>query len=86
MRLADEVALVLAVQSGVLDPLSLPAVTLFRQGLSEILDRDVPDIVHHIQETGALNDSGKQAIRGALRKYVQTLTPAAGVPRVAGKP
>ncbi|MBR0965623.1 F0F1 ATP synthase subunit alpha [Bradyrhizobium diazoefficiens] len=86
LRLADEVALVLAVQSGLLDPLPLPTVALFRQGLRETLDRDVPDIVHRIQETGALDDAGKQAIREALRKYLQTLTPAAGVPEVAGKP
>jgi F-type H+-transporting ATPase subunit alpha len=86
LRLADEVALVLAVQSGLLDPLTLPTVAIFRQGLREALDRDVPDIVHHIQETGALDDAGKQAIREALRKYIQTLTPAAGAPKLAAKP
>ncbi len=86
LRLADEVALLLAVQSGLLDPLPLPAVVMFRQGLRETLDRDVPDIVHHIQHTGALDDAGKRAIREALRKYIQTLIPAAGAPRVAGQP
>jgi F-type H+-transporting ATPase subunit alpha len=86
LRLADEVALVLAVQSGLLDPLPLPTVAMFRQGLREMLDRDVPDIVRHIQDTGALDDAGKQAIHEALRKYIQTLTPTTGVPKVAGKP
>jgi F-type H+-transporting ATPase subunit alpha len=86
LRLADEVALVLAVQSGLLDPLPLPTVAMFRQGLRETLDRDVPNIVHHIQETGALDDAGKQAIHEALRKYIQTLTPATEAPKVAGKP
>ena len=78
--------MVLAVQSGFLDPLPLPTVAMFRQGLRETLDRDVPDIVHHIQDTGALDDAGKQAIHEALRKYIQTLTPTTGVPKVAGKP
>ena len=85
LRLADEVALVLAVQSGLLDPLPLPTVAMFRQGLRETLDRDVPDIVRQIQDTGALDDAGKQAIHEALRKYIQTLTPTTGVPKVAGK-
>ena len=75
LRLADEVALVLAVQSGTLDPLPLPTVAMFRHGLSEMLDRDAPDIVRRIQDTGTLDDAGRQAIRDALRKYVQTLNP-----------
>ena len=85
LRLAVEVALVLAVQSGLLDPLPLSTVAIFRQGLQETLDRDVPDIVHHIEDTGTLDDAGKQAIREALRKYIQTLSPAAGAPKVTGK-
>jgi F-type H+-transporting ATPase subunit alpha len=85
LRLADEVALLLAVQSGLLDPLPLPSVAIFRQGLRETLDRDLPIVVNHIQDTGALDDAGKRAIRDALRKFIQTLTPAAGVPKVAGK-
>ncbi|MEI9924307.1 MAG: hypothetical protein WDN50_12955 [Bradyrhizobium sp.] len=42
MRLADEVALDLAVQSGLLDPLPLSAVSAFRQGLGEAIDRGAP--------------------------------------------
>ncbi len=75
LRLADEVALVLAVQSGLLDSLPLPAVARFRQGLRETLDGDAPDIVRQIQQTGALDDAGKRAIRETLRKYILTLTP-----------
>ncbi|MDR3488882.1 MAG: F0F1 ATP synthase subunit alpha [Bradyrhizobium sp.] len=86
LRLADEVALVLAVQSGILDPLPVPIVAMFRHGLPETLDRDVPHIVRRIQETGMLDDAGKQAIRDALRKYAQTLSPAAVAPKLPVQP
>jgi F-type H+-transporting ATPase subunit alpha len=86
LRLADEVALVLAVQSGLLDPLPLPAVAQLRQGLREVLDRDVPGIVRRIEETGELDGAGKQAIRKALQSYIQTLTPAAEPPDTPGQP
>jgi F-type H+/Na+-transporting ATPase subunit alpha len=49
LRLADEVALVLAVQSGLLDPLPLPVVVAFRLGLGDALDRGAPDAVRLIQ-------------------------------------
>ena len=82
LRLIDEVALVLAVQSGLLDPLPLTAVVAFRQDLSETLDRVVPDIVQQIKNTCTVDDAGKQALREALRKYVQTLTPPAEGPKI----
>ncbi|ACE99604.1 ATP F0F1 synthase subunit alpha [Rhodopseudomonas sp. AAP120] len=77
LRLADEVALVLAVQSGLLDPLPLPSVPAFRHGLRETLDRHVPGVVRRIQDTGALDEPGKQALRETLRKYLQTLATVA---------
>ena len=52
VRLADEVALVLAVQSGLLDALLLPAVVTFREGLSAALDAAAAEAVKLIQETG----------------------------------
>ena len=86
LRLADEVALVLAVQSGLLDPLPLPSVAIFRHGLGATLDREIPDIVRQIQDTGTLDDAGKQALRETLGKYIKTLTPAAAAPKAAGQP
>jgi F-type H+/Na+-transporting ATPase subunit alpha len=73
LRLADEVALVLAVQSGLLDALPLPVVVEFRRGLRDVLDRGAPDAIHLIQETGTLDDARKQALRETLRQYVQTV-------------
>ena len=68
LRLADEVALVLAVQSGLLDALPLPAVAEFRRGLRDALDRGAADAVRLIQETGTLDDARKQALRETLRQ------------------
>ena len=82
LRLADEVALVLAVQSGLLDPLGLPDVVAFRRGLRDALDRAAPDTVRLIQETGTLDGAHKQALRDALGHYVQSMAAAkpAGAP------
>jgi F-type H+-transporting ATPase subunit alpha len=76
LRLADEVALVMAVQSGLLDPLPLPAVATLRQGLGEALDRDVADIISDIQDTGLLDDARKNSLGVAMRRYVGTFFPA----------
>jgi F-type H+-transporting ATPase subunit alpha len=73
LRLADEVALVLAVQSGLLDPLPLPTLIGFRAGLREALDRSASDAVRLIQDTGTLDDAAKKALQDALKQYVQTL-------------
>ena len=77
LRLADEVALVLAVQSGLLDALSLPAVIAFRRDLRDALDRGAPDAVRLIEETGTLDDTRKSTLQETLRSYAQSLTPAA---------
>jgi len=77
LRLADEVALVLAVQSGLLDELAPPVVVEFRRGLRDALDRGAPDAVRLIQETGTLDDIRKQALHETLQDYVRTITPAA---------
>jgi F-type H+-transporting ATPase subunit alpha len=77
LRLADEVALVLAVQAGLLDPLPLAAVGEFRRGLRDAIDRGGADIVRLIQDMGELDDEHKQALREMLKEYVRTVTPVA---------
>src|SRR5271154_3519340 len=76
LRLADEVALVLAVQSGLLDALPLTGVIEFRRGLGEALDRDAPKAVRMIQDSGTLGDARKQALSQTLRQYAQSFIPA----------
>jgi F-type H+/Na+-transporting ATPase subunit alpha len=77
LRLADEVALVLAVQAGLLDVLPLSVVGEFRRGLRDAIDRGAADIVRLIQDTGQLNDERKQALREMLKEHVRTVTPVA---------
>src|SRR3984885_14012910 len=74
--LADEVALVLAVQSGLLDPLPLSAVSAFRQGLGDAIDRGASEAVRTIQDSGTLDDARKQALSQTLRQYAQGFIPA----------
>jgi F-type H+-transporting ATPase subunit alpha len=78
LRLADEVALVMAVQAGMLDALPLPAIPGFRKRLSEVIDRDAANAVRMIQDKGTLDDSGKKALLAALDHYVRSVTPADG--------
>ncbi len=73
MRLADEVALVLALQAGLLDKLPLPAVAAFRQGLGARLDREAADAVRMIQANGMIDPPHKQALLELLAKYAQEM-------------
>src|SRR6202161_214190 len=76
LRLADEVALALAVQAGVLDQLPLSAVSASRQGLGDAIDRGASEAVRTIQDSGTLDDARKQALTQTLRRYVQGFIPA----------
>ena len=86
LRLVDEVALVLAVQSGLLDPLPLPTVAMFRRGLREMIDRDVPAVVGQVQDTGVLDDNARQELRAALRRHADLLFAVEGTRAAAGPP
>ncbi len=71
VRLADEVALVLAVQSGLLDALPLPAVARFRQGLSGMLDQQAVNSVKSIQATGTLDGE----LKPSTSEYAKRICP-----------
>ncbi len=72
LRLADEVAIVIALQSGLLDPLPLEAIDRLRALVGPALDRDAPDAVKQIEGHGTLDEAGKAAIRAALAGLVQS--------------
>jgi F-type H+-transporting ATPase subunit alpha len=75
LRLADEVALVLALQSGILDPLSLEHIGKFRSELPAWLGRSVAPIVNEIERTGRLDDAGSAALKASLSGLVAQLAP-----------
>jgi len=74
IRLVDEVALMLAVQTGLLDDLDEPLVAGFRAGLPAALDRDAASAVDAIASEGSLNDSTKAALLGAMTRLIDKLS------------
>jgi F-type H+-transporting ATPase subunit alpha len=73
-RLADEVALMLAVQSGLLDSLSLDAVAALRAGLPAALDRDAADIVRTIAESGKMDAEAREGLVTAITRFAASLS------------
>jgi F-type H+-transporting ATPase subunit alpha len=76
LRLADEVALVLAVQGGLLDRLPLDDLAVFRARLPAWLDRSVPKVVETLARNGRLDDAGHTELKKALTELVARLAPA----------
>ena len=76
LRLADEVALVMAVQSGLLDAVPVPDLVKFRLGLPGALDQGAADAIGLIQKTGTLDEPHKRAIQKTLESYVKTVASA----------
>ncbi|MCC1482696.1 F0F1 ATP synthase subunit alpha [Roseibaca sp. Y0-43] len=68
LRLIDEVALVLAVQNGVLDALTVKAVDAFRDGLAGALDAQLADLLVRVEATGILTNDDHAALLELLQK------------------
>lgn len=66
MRLADEIALVTALQAGMLDRVALEDIAAFRDELSSWLDRETKAAVETVERTGALDEAQRAAITAAL--------------------
>jgi F-type H+/Na+-transporting ATPase subunit alpha len=73
LRLSDEVALVLSVQTGLIDALPLPAIPAFLKGLPEAINRGAAEAVASIQKSGAMNEADKAKLQSILQAYVATL-------------
>jgi len=71
MPLAEEVALVLAVQSGLLDAFPPDRVAAFRQGLGARLERDAAAAVRMIVATGRLSEAEREALLATLQAYAR---------------
>lgn len=75
LRLADQVALVLAVQAGLLDAVPLATIAEFRAGLADAMDRDAPNAVQAVQDNGKLDDAQRESLLDALKHYVTAVLP-----------
>lgn len=73
LRLIDEVALMLAVGAGLLDPLPVTAIAGFRAGLAAALDRDAAEVVARFAKMGALDADTRTAMMTAMAHLVATL-------------
>ena len=80
LRLSDEVALVMAVQSGLLDGLARPAIAAFRLGLRQAIDTQAAASVHQMEADGTLDAPGKQALSEVLKRYAGTVAAAHATP------
>ena len=83
LRLADEVALVLAVQAGQLDELTLEDVIRFRSGLGAKLDASAAVLVASIQVNGTLDEAGRKTMIDVLLAYSKSFPPPAGPAKAA---
>ncbi len=77
LRLADEVALVLAVQHGLLDILPPDAVPAFRHGLPDGLDSHAGELVQLLQGGKTLDAIQQQALLDVLRRLVEAVAASA---------
>lgn len=76
LRLADEVALILALQNGLLDPLSLDDMDKFRARLPDFLNRDAAKLVAGLESSGQLEQEDREVLLDTLQRFVQSLTPS----------
>ena len=75
-RLADEVALMIAVQAGLLDALPLKAVAAFRTGLPEMLDRDAADALAAMDKPGEIDPALRETLMTAMTRFAASLSDA----------
>jgi F-type H+-transporting ATPase subunit alpha len=83
IRLADEIALVTALQCGILDCVALENIAPFRGELSSWLDKEAKQVVEAIERTGKLNEQQNAAITAALTGLAARFAPS-GPTQAAG--
>ncbi len=75
LRLVDEVALVLALQQGLLDRLPLELIGRFRAELPDWLDTAASTIVNEMMRTGGFDEANGAALTAALSALAAQLMP-----------
>lgn len=76
LRLADEVALIFAVQGGLLDSFAPEHIARFRAELPAWLDRTVAPILDEVDRTGQLDDARSAELKASLSALAGRLAPA----------
>ncbi len=76
LRLADEVALVYALQSGLLDPLPLEQIEKFRAELPGWLDRSAPKIVEALARNGEIDEPARTEFNKVLAELAARIAPS----------
>ncbi|MBS0234212.1 MAG: F0F1 ATP synthase subunit alpha [Proteobacteria bacterium] len=71
LSLAEEIALVTAVQDGLLDEMPVTKIVELRGKLKEALTASAEDALRQIDATGRLDDAGKAQLRSMLKDLVQ---------------
>jgi F-type H+-transporting ATPase subunit alpha len=75
LRLADEVALIVALQDGLLDRLPLELIGKFRAELPGWLDRNAAAITNEIDRSGRIEDAKRAELKSSLSALVTQLAP-----------
>ena len=77
LDLASEVSLMLALRNGLLDQIPVTDIAKFRSGLSEWLSARIGPVARQINETEALDDSGRDVVLESLKTYAAGFANAA---------
>lgn len=72
LRLADEVVLIIALQEGLLDPLSPDELVRFRASLPGFLDREAADLVASLEASGELAPQARDALLDELKRFARS--------------
>ncbi|MFN4130457.1 MAG: F0F1 ATP synthase subunit alpha, partial [Paracoccaceae bacterium] len=73
MRLGEQVALVMAVQNGLLDGLAPEQLAIFRDRLAKTLETAVPDAMRKVEATGKMAEADAAALLSVLHKLASSL-------------
>ncbi len=79
-RLADEVALVMALQNGILDRIPLESIGQFRAELPAWLDRSEKNLLDEVERTGNLDDAQRASLSASLTALAAQIVPTRPVP------
>jgi F-type H+/Na+-transporting ATPase subunit alpha len=74
LALGEEIALVTAVQDGLLDSLLVTKIPAFRAGLLAALERDAGGALRQIASAGALDEASKVQLHTALRSHAAEIS------------